>query len=161
MSGLSYTEVAEILSLIEQIDCAALTLEYGDLRISVRRGDLTVDEAEVPAEPAAAPDSVPETDLPASSEAPATTGTPAEWTAVTAPMLGTFFRRPSPDEAPFVEVGDHVEVGQPVGLIEVMKLYSELKSEVAGTVVRIDAEDAALVEFDAPLIWIEPSGVGS
>jgi acetyl-CoA carboxylase biotin carboxyl carrier protein len=163
MSSLSYTEVSEILGLIDRIDCDSMTLEYGDLRISVRRGASAGLETTSPATASPPDDAAVE---PVSADATTRerggaaegTDTPDGWVSVTAPMIGTFFRHPAPGEAPFVEVGDRVEAGQTVGLIEVMKLYSELKAESAGTVARIDAEDTALVEYGQPLVWIDPSG---
>ena len=71
-------------------------------------------------------------------------------------MVGTFYRRPSPDETPFVEVGARVEAGDPVCLIEVMKLYTTIEVPAAGTIEAIQAEDAALVEFDQLLFLIRP-----
>lgn len=73
-----------------------------------------------------------------------------------APMTGTFYRSPAPGDPPFVQPGDEVKAGQTVALIEVMKLFSELKAEVDGTVARIDAQDRCLVEYGQPLMWIEP-----
>ena len=143
MTELSFTEVGEILGLVEKLDCDTFELAHGDLKITVaRRGGQTSDvRPEAPS--VAAP--------PAPSDEP-----PAQWVAVAAPMVGTFYRRRAPDEPPLVEVGDRVEAGQPVGLIEVMKLFTELRAEQAGTVVRVDAEDAALVEYGTALMWIEP-----
>jgi len=83
--------------------------------------------------------------------------TPAHWVSVTAPMVGTFYRSEAPDKPPFVEVGDRVQAGQTLGLIEVMKLYSDLKADVEGTVARVDAAHGQLVEYDEPLLWIEPA----
>ena len=68
-----------------------------------------------------------------------------------------FAPAPGPGEPPFVEVGDAVRPGETVGVLEVMKLFTELKTDVGGKVARIDAEDAALVESGQPLVWIEPS----
>jgi acetyl-CoA carboxylase biotin carboxyl carrier protein len=72
-------------------------------------------------------------------------------------MVGTFYRAPSPGEPPFVEVGDAVRPGQTVGVLEVMKLFTELTSEVEGKVARVAAEDATLVESGQALVWIEPA----
>jgi len=154
--GLSFTEVSEILGLIERIDCEALTVQYGDLKISVGRGKTTTlsgagDLADDLAQ-AAPPVQVAQPAPPAEAEV-----TPAHWVSVTAPMVGTFYRSEAPDKPPFVEVGDRVRAGQTVGLMEVMKLYSDLKVEVEGTVARVDAAHGQLVEYDEPLLWIEPA----
>lgn len=148
MSELSFTEVGEILGLIEKLDCDTFELEHGDFKISVRRAGAPVSPPAVP--PQAAPDAKPAAPIAATGQE-----TPEHWVAIPAPMVGTFYRRRAPEEPPLIEVGDRVEAGQPVGLIEVMKLFTELRAEESGTVVRIDAEDAALVEYGAALVWVE------
>ncbi len=74
-----------------------------------------------------------------------------------APMVGTFYRRPSPQEPVFVEVGQKVSKGQPLCLIEVMKLFTTIEAPVAGTVEAIVADDGALVEFDQLLFHVRPA----
>lgn len=75
---------------------------------------------------------------------------------VKSPMIGTFYRQAGPDKPIFVSVGDEVEVGQVVCIIEAMKLFNEIESEVAGKVVKVLVEDASPVEFDQPLFLVEP-----
>ena len=72
-------------------------------------------------------------------------------------MVGTFYRRPSPDEAPFVDVGSQISPGDPLCMIEVMKLYTTITASVGGVVDAILVDDAALVEFDQPLFVIRPA----
>ena len=72
-------------------------------------------------------------------------------------MIGTFYRRPSPDKPYFVEVGDEITVGAVVCIIEAMKLFNEIESEVNGKVVKILVDDASPVEYDQPLYLVEPS----
>lgn len=71
-------------------------------------------------------------------------------------MVGTFYRAPAPDEPPYVEVGDHVRVGQTVCILEAMKLMNELESEVSGTIVEILIENADPVEFGQVLMRVKP-----
>ena len=71
-------------------------------------------------------------------------------------MVGVYYRSPSPDDPPFVSVGDHIKVGQPIGLIEAMKVYSELPSEVAGRVVEIAAQNGKLVQQGQAILFVEP-----
>lgn len=73
------------------------------------------------------------------------------------PMVGTFYRSPSPDKPPYIKVGDTISVGQVVCMVEAMKLFNEIESEVSGTVVKIMLEDAAPVEYDQVLFLIEPA----
>jgi acetyl-CoA carboxylase biotin carboxyl carrier protein len=76
--------------------------------------------------------------------------------ALESPMVGVFYRSPSPDDPPFVSVGDMVRVGQTVGLIEAMKVYSEVPSEVAGRVLEMPVESGKLVQQGQPLLFVEP-----
>ncbi|MDR7487669.1 MAG: acetyl-CoA carboxylase biotin carboxyl carrier protein, partial [Armatimonadota bacterium] len=76
---------------------------------------------------------------------------------ITAPMVGTFYRAPAPDAPPFVNEGDVVQPGQTVCIIEAMKLFNEIQSEVAGRVARILVENGSPVEYGQPLILIEPA----
>lgn len=99
--------------------------------------------APAPVAPAAAPAA------PAAAEEPAVTGTP-----VTSPMVGTFYRAPNPGAEPFVKVGDRVEVGQTLGIIEAMKLLNEIEAETAGVIKEICVENAQPVEFGQPLFII-------
>lgn len=99
--------------------------------------------APAPAAPAAAPAA------PAAAEEPAVTGTP-----ITSPMVGTFYRAPNPGAEPFVKVGDRVEIGQTLGIIEAMKLLNEIEAETAGVIKEICVENAQPVEFGQPLFII-------
>lgn len=76
---------------------------------------------------------------------------------ITSPMIGTFYQAPNPDAEAFVKVGDKVKPGKTVCVIEAMKLFNEIESEVAGTVVEVLVEDASPVEFDQPLFMVDPS----
>jgi acetyl-CoA carboxylase biotin carboxyl carrier protein len=176
VAELSFAEVGEILHLLQRVEGAEVTLEWGDLRMYVRRGvapqgQSTPGAVETPVGAAAAPVTEPPTEAPIQKPAPAAERVPAEsagddaadvdvpahWVAVKAPMVGTFYRAPKPGDPPFADVGDVVAAGDTVGLIEVMKLFTELTSEVSGKVARVGAEDATLVEYGQPIVWIEPS----
>jgi acetyl-CoA carboxylase biotin carboxyl carrier protein len=80
-----------------------------------------------------------------------------EHAAITSPMVGTFYRAPAPDADPYVEVGDIVEVGQTICIVEAMKLMNEIESEVRGRVVKILVENAQPVEFGQTLFLVEPA----
>lgn len=82
---------------------------------------------------------------------------PSNTITIKSPMIGTFYRRPSPDKPYFVEVGDEVSPGKVVCIIEAMKLFNEIESEVKGRVVKILVDDASPVEYDQPLYLIEPA----
>lgn len=174
VSDLTFAEVGEILHLLQGVDAASVELEWGDLKIQVRRGGVqaATDDAQpsvidVSAVQAPAPSQEDETATrdatsdPGVSERRPVPGEPEDvpehWVAVVAPMAGSFYRSPKPDEPPYVEVGDVVSPGDQVALVEVMKLFTQLKAEVNGKVARIVAEDGILVEHDQVLLWIEPA----
>lgn len=90
------------------------------------------------------------------SAAPAPPSSDNKWVAVTAPMVGTFYRAPAPDEPPFVNVGDRVTVGQTVCIIEAMKLMNEIEAEVSGQVMEIVVDNADPVEYEQVLMRIKP-----
>lgn len=90
---------------------------------------------------------------PAKSEAPADNGNYQE---VKSPMIGTFYRSPSPEKPPFVGVGDEVKKGDVICIIEAMKLFNEIEAEVSGKIVKVLADDSTPVEYDQPLFLIEP-----
>jgi acetyl-CoA carboxylase biotin carboxyl carrier protein len=150
---LSYDEVAEIIKLIDASSCDELVLELGDLKLVVRRHGAGGPAAAAPdtrSEPAAdATVSVP--------TAPAVRERPDGMIEVRAPMIGTFYRAPSPEAPPFVEPGTVVAEGDPLCLIEVMKLNTTVTAEAAGRVVEICAENAAMVEYGQALFVIEPA----
>ena len=98
---------------------------------------------------APAPAAAPAAQEPAPAPEPAATGT-----TVTSPMVGTFYRAPNPGAEPFVKVGDHVEAGQTLGIIEAMKLLNEIEAETSGTIKEICVENAQPVEFGQPLFII-------
>ncbi|GAA2150042.1 acetyl-CoA carboxylase biotin carboxyl carrier protein [Actinomadura napierensis] len=129
-------------------------------RVLVRSADheLEIEWAE-PAVPAQArPEQTPGPTAVASPAEPIEPADPGH--AVTAPLVGTFYRSPQPGAAPFVEVGDLVDAGQTVAIVEAMKLMNTIGADVAGRVAEICVDDAAPVEFDQPLMRIEPAGAG-
>lgn len=160
MSELSFSDVGEILAIVDRIDCESFHLEYGDVKISISQSGTGAELATpAPVPPTSRPQVVVHEQQPQEQQAaepqPETAGTDG-WEAVTAAMAGTFYRGPEPGKPPWVSVGDLVEVGQTVCVLEVMKLFTELKAERAGVVARIDAQDGALVEYEQPLVWIDP-----
>ena len=109
-----------------------------------------------------------QTPAPAASAAPAAASTPAEspsadaeanknYVEIKSPMIGTFYRKPSPDKDVFVNVGDTVSNGTIVCVIEAMKLFNQIESEVSGKIVKVLVDDASPVEYDQPLFLVDPS----
>jgi acetyl-CoA carboxylase biotin carboxyl carrier protein len=151
--SLRYDEIAEILKIIDSSSCDEFIVETGDVKLVVRRNSAS-GKAELVSEPATAASRALQSAMRAT---PATVETTAGQIEVTAPMVGTFYRAPSPDALPFVEVGSVVREGQPLCLIEVMKLFTTINSEIAGRVGQIGAENGELVEYGRTLFVIEPN----
>lgn len=110
--------------------------------------------------PVAAPAvAAPEAAPAAAEKTPATPAaeSSANLVAIKSPMVGTFFRSPSPEKPPFIKIGDAVEVGNPVCIIEAMKLFNEIESDVKGKIVKVLVEDGRPVEYDQPLFLVEPA----
>lgn len=161
---LSYKEVAEILSIIDSSACEELVIEMENFRLVVRRGGAHVpqDGGDRQAKAIPAVQEAQSSEAPATPPAPRPDAQPArdalqgDVTEIRAPMVGTFYRRPSPNEPPYVEEGATVKAGETLGLIEVMKLYTAIEATSAGTVNSILAEDSTLVEFNQLLFTIQP-----
>jgi acetyl-CoA carboxylase biotin carboxyl carrier protein len=162
--GLSYDEIAEILKIIDSSSCDELIVEIGDTKLVVRRNNAGAPAAyAVPASasPAAspaivAPASVKFAAQPQPSAAAKGLEKAPHQIEVVAPMVGTFYRASSPDAPPFVEIGSTVRRGEPLCLIEVMKLFTTINGEHDGRIVQIGAENAELVEYGRTLFVIEP-----
>jgi acetyl-CoA carboxylase biotin carboxyl carrier protein len=158
--SLSYEEIAEILKAIERSSCDELVLETGDVKLVVRRNGAagapaTVRETSAPATANTAA-AAPARSAPAAAAPVVGIAAGVNQTVITAPMVGTFYRAPSPDTPPFVEIGSVVRKGEPVCLIEVMKLFTTINAERDGRVIQIGAENGELVEFGQTLFVFEP-----
>ncbi|MGN6096347.1 MAG: acetyl-CoA carboxylase biotin carboxyl carrier protein [Bosea sp. (in: a-proteobacteria)] len=141
--------VRELAELLNQTDLTEIEVEKGDLRVRVARSLATTVHV-----PAAAP-------LPVAAAAPAAAPTAepkpgaAHPGAVTSPMVGTAYRRPSPEAKPFVEIGTMVKQGERILLVEAMKTFNDIVAPRAGKVTAILVEDGQPVEYGEPLLVIE------
>ena len=159
--SLSYDEIADILKIIDGSSCDELVLETPDTKLIVRRRSTASGSASADMRPSeAAPATTPAVSAPprAAPAAPTGEGLHEGLHVVRAPMVGTFHRAPSPGAPPFVEVGQAVRKGDPLCLIEVMKLFTTIYAEIDGRVTEICAENAAPVEYGQMLFTIEPAG---
>jgi len=152
-----HQQLRDLLDQLSKSDIQEFRLEADDFRLEVRRNLPAVVTA-------AAPMAAPLAEAPVSAEAPAPPPPPPPAAAsrsdlqpITAPMVGTFYRSPAPGEPPFVDLGTRIRSGQPVCILEAMKLMNELESEVAGEVVEILVESGTPVEFGQVLMRIRPS----
>ena len=167
--SINFNELRELLGAIAQTDITELSLKTDAFELSVRKSASQVSVI-VPATPipdaiAAPPVVLTESVSPpppaSTPETPKETPTPSaidqKWTAVTSPMVGTFYRAPSPDEAPFVEIGDAIRKGQPVCIIEAMKLMNEIEAEISGQVMEVAVANGEPVEYGQTLLWVKPA----
>ncbi len=155
--------VRKLAQLVAEHGLSELTVEDAGLKLTVKASASVPVEAHGAALPGAAmvpahPHLLTPAQSPAYSETPVLTPPKPKPTAIAleSPMVGVFYQSPSPDDPPFVSVGDFVKVGQPIGLIEAMKVYSEVPSEVSGRVVEMPVESGKLVQQGQPLIFVEP-----
>lgn len=157
--NLKYEEIAEIMKIIDSSSCDELIVETGDVKLVVRRngGGGASPVIERPAVAAPTPRAAATSALAAQKAAAPAAMDSSGKLEVIAPMVGTFYRAPSPDAPVFVEVGSVVKKGQPVCLIEVMKLFTTINSEFDGRVVQIGAENGELVEYGRVLFVIDPA----
>lgn len=146
-------EVHHLVELLNRHELTELEVERKGLRIRVRRGG---SRDTLPAvAPATGQDDRVQPDEPIAEPAPA--AAPESLVTVTSPIVGTFYRAPSPDADPYVEEGDFVKKGQVLCIVEAMKLMNEIESEVDGRVHKILAESAKPVEYGQPLFLIDPA----
>lgn len=114
-------------------------------------------QMQMPAQPQAAPQPAAPAPAPAENKAEEPKDDTSKYIEIKSPMIGTFYRRPSPDKDAFAEVGQQIKPGDVVCIIEAMKLFNEIESEVSGKVVKILVDDSTPVEYDQPLMLIDPS----
>ncbi|MEM6501740.1 MAG: acetyl-CoA carboxylase biotin carboxyl carrier protein [Cyanobacteria bacterium P01_C01_bin.89] len=171
--SLNFEELRELIQVIGQTDVAEVTLKNGDFELTVRKAvaaaaspDAVIAPVGPVASMAIAPETIatvtpvvptpipPPVAAPAQPQAAPPPQADAKVKEVLSPMVGTFYRAPAPGEDPFVSVGDRIQAGQTVCIIEAMKLMNELEAELTGEVVELLVEDGQPVEFDQPLIRV-------
>lgn len=157
-------ELQDLIDFIAKSGLDEVNIETENFKVSVKKNTGTVvaaapaPVAAVPA-PAPAPVAAPAAE-PAAAPAPAAEAPAASsgnTVTIKSPMIGTFYRSPNPEAGSFVNVGDKVTVGQPVCIVEAMKLFNEIESEVSGTIIKVLVDDASPVEYDQPLFLVEPA----
>ena len=158
---LDHDQLHKLLDALGESDIQEFRLEGDDFRLEVRR-NLPVTAVAAPVVPVAqVPAPVPVVDVPAQGESasaapPAAAGSRSDLVDVTAPMVGTFYTAPAPGEAPFVEIGNRINAGQTICILEAVKLMNELEAEVAGEVVEILVDNGTPVEFGQVLMRVKP-----
>jgi acetyl-CoA carboxylase biotin carboxyl carrier protein len=159
---MEYKQIQELIKTINKSNISELSIEEKDFKITIKQEQTTVEPQYIMTAPAAMPVAAPAMAAPAAAPAAAAPSlAPAAASAnqitVKSPMIGTFYRSAGPDKAPFVNVGDEIKAGQVVCIIEAMKLFNEIESEVSGRIVKVLVDDASPVEYDQALFIVEPA----
>jgi acetyl-CoA carboxylase biotin carboxyl carrier protein len=158
-------EIQELIDFIAKSGLNKVNIETEEFKIQVKRDpDQKVkyvkDQASVapaPAAPVPAPAAAATAPVPAPVAAPAPASDDSKYVAIKAPMIGTFYRAAGPESPIFVNVGDEVKKGQVICIIEAMKLFNEIESEISGKIVKVLVDNASPVEYDQPLFLVDPS----
>jgi acetyl-CoA carboxylase biotin carboxyl carrier protein len=158
-------EIQNLIKFVAKSGASEVNLEMGEIKITIKtgKGASAAPEAVMPQAQVAAMPPIPVAPAPIAEAAvvPAETATTAvtetAGDTIKSPIIGTFYRKPSPDKPNFVEVGDRVNEGDTLCVIEAMKLFNEIEAEMSGTIVKILVEDSTPVEFDQPLFIIDPA----
>lgn len=156
-------EIQNLIKFVAKSGASEVKLEMDDIKITIRTGgDDSKSEhtyiQQVPVQPAQQQQHpVAQAAPPAPSEAESAEKEDSKYVTIKSPIIGTFYRKPSPDKPSFVEVGSTIKAGDPLCVIEAMKLFNEIESEVSGKIIKVLVDDASPVEFDQPLFLIDPS----
>lgn len=161
-------EIQSLIKFVAKSGASEVKLEMEDVKITIRTGSTSsspettivqqIPMAQAPAMPVApAPAAAPEAPAPAASTPEPAADDESKYITIKSPIIGTFYRKPSPDKPPFVEVGASISQGDVLCVIEAMKLFNDIESEVSGKIVKVLVEDSSPVEFDQPLFLVDPS----
>ena len=159
-STMKTSEIRDLIDFISQSGLNEVNVETKELKLHVKREPDQKIFKSSPAPVVAAPVAVPSVAAVPAAAAPKAEK-PAASSKKTAdiksPMIGTFYRSSNPDSPPFVSVGDRVEKGQTVCIIEAMKLFNEIESDISGKIVKVLVDNSSPVEYDQPLFLVDPS----
>ena len=161
-------EIQSLIKFVAKSGASEVKLEMEDVKITIRTGSgvstpetTIVQQIPMAAAPTAPVAATPPAPVPAATPPAPETPAPAEedskYITIKSPIIGTFYRKPSPDKPPFVEVGSTISQGDVLCVIEAMKLFNDIESEVSGKIVKVLVEDSSPVEFDQPLFLVDPS----
>jgi len=159
-------EIQSLIKFVAKSGASEVKLEMDDLKITIRTGSAgsapeTTYVQQVPVAQAAMPQMMAPAPVEAAPSAAETASNHAEddskYITIKSPIIGTFYRKPAPDKPSFVEVGADIAKGDVLCVIEAMKLFNDIESEVSGKIVKILVDDSSPVEFDQPLFLVDPS----
>jgi len=164
---MDFKQIQELIKMINKSNIGEVTIEQKDFKVTIKQKEEQITQvvaaapapvyaaAQAPvAQTAAQPVSTPAA---AADKAKPADAAAANLVTIKSPMIGTFYRKASPDKPNFVEPGDEVAPGKVVCIIEAMKLFNEIESEISGKIVKVLVEDASPVEYDQPLFLVEPA----
>ena len=154
-------EIQNLIKFVAKSGASEVKLEMEDVKITIKTGS---DSETTIVHQMPVSQQMPQQAAPMAQQAPiAVEATPSaaaedsKYITIKSPIIGTFYRKPSPDKPLFVEVGQSISEGDVLCIIEAMKLFNEIESEISGTVVKILVDDSSPVEFDQPLFLVDPS----
>jgi len=153
-------DIQNLIKFVAKSGANEVKLEMEDIKITIRTGTGKTETTILHQTPMAAIPPVvqsPEPVEPAVNAAPPASDEDSKYVVIKSPIIGTFYRKPSPDKPLFVEVGSSINEGDTVCIIEAMKLFNEIESEVSGKIVKVLVDDGTPVEFDQPLFLVDPS----
>jgi acetyl-CoA carboxylase biotin carboxyl carrier protein len=163
-------EIQSLIRFVAKSGASEVSLEMEDVKITIKTTPESTASSEVAvvhqmpvaghtvmAPPVAAAPAQAAAPAAPAAEAPAAGTDESKFTVIKSPIIGTFYRKPAPDKPNFVEVGSQVNTGDTLCVIEAMKLFNDIESEVSGKIVKILVEDSSPVEFDQPLFLVDPS----
>ena len=151
-------QIHDLIKVVNKSNIGEISIEDKDGKVTIKQKEDKITVTSAPAQTvyASAPAAAPTAAAPVAS-APAAAPAANNLITIKSPMIGTFYRRASPDKPLLAEEGTEVSAGKVVCIIEAMKLFNEIESEVKGTIVKILVEDASPVEFDQPLFLVQPA----
>ena len=153
-------EIQNLIKFVAKSGASEVKLEMEDIKITIKTGSEKTETTIVQAAPLTGVPQVaaPVTQLAVETAVPVqAAGDDSNYITVKSPIIGTFYRKPSPDKPNFVEVGTDIKEGDTVCVIEAMKLFNEIESEVSGKIVKVLVDDSSPVEYDQPLFLVDPS----
>ena len=160
---MEFKQIQELIKAINKSNISELSIEEGEFKITIKQAQ-TVSETQFvaiqapnPAMQQVLPQAAAPVAIPAAPSQPAAASDNSNLITIKSPMIGTFYRSPSPDKPSFVNVGDDIKQGQVLCIVEAMKLFNEIESEVSGKIVKVLIDDASPVEYDQPLFLVEPA----
>ena len=166
LKHMDFKQIQELIKMINKSQIGEVTIEQKDFKVTIKQKEENITQVVSHAAPVhtspvqqMTPHQQHTSALPVSSSQDQKPVSSADANLITikSPMIGTFYRKSAPDKPNFVEVGDEVSTGKVVCIIEAMKLFNEIESEVSGKVVKILVQDASPVEYDQPLFLVEPA----